>query len=143
MSNNVYKVEGIIFGKPVRTADGKKGTKNEGKTFEFPSIILEIRRTHKGTDYSELPEFELGWGVHIDDFAVRDKVEITFALAGKKISDTFHKTSLKALYIKHSDIQGDDTKDVNGEPKWKKESKDDIFIPPNPYNDDEDGDLPF
>ena len=141
MNNNIFKIEGVIYLKPVRTANGKKGTKNEGKVFEFPSIILEIRRTHKGTDYIELPEFELGRGVHIDDFEVGDKVEITFALAGKKISDTFHKTTAKALYIKHADVQGDDTRDVNGTHEWK--DKKDDFPVTNIYDVDEGDSLPF
>jgi hypothetical protein len=139
MSNNVNKIEGVIYSRPVRTANGKKGTKNEGKVFEFPSIILEVKREHKGVTYVELPEFELGKGVNIDDFAVKDSVEITFALSGKKIGD-WHKTSAKALYIRHLDIEGDDTRDVGRQDEKKRET---VFVPPNPTDDEEFNDLPF
>ena len=138
--NNFYKINGVLYAKPIRTANGKVGTKNEGKIFEFPSIILEVRREYKGTEYIELPEFELGKGVNIEDFDIKDRIEITFSLAGKKISDTFHKTSAKALYIRHMDIQGNDTREVGGEFKKKREE---VFIPPNIDKDEEESDLPF
>lgn len=138
-TNNIYKIQGVIYAKPVRTAEGKKGTKNEGKTFEFPSVILEVRREYKGTQYIELPEFELGKGVGTDEFAIKDSVEITFSCGGKKISDTFHKTTLKALYIRHTDIYGNDSKEVGASFDKK---RDDTFVPPSPF-EEEESDLPF
>jgi len=125
-NNNLYKIEGIIYEKPVRTVVSKKKA-TEGQTFEFPSIILEVKREFNGRTFTDLPEFELGKGVNIDDFAVKDSIEITFAVGGKRIGD-WHKTSLKALYIRHTDIQGDDSLEV-GTPKADKET---VFVAPNP-----------
>jgi len=141
MAQNVFKISGVIYAKPVRVVDGKEGTKNEGKTFEFPSIILEVKREYNGKTYTDLPEFELARGVNIDDFAVSDNIEITFAVGGKKVSETWHKTELRALYIKHNDTQYNDGIEVTPEAGRGKE---DVFVPPNPYdkNDNLD-DLPF
>jgi len=50
--NNFYKINGVVFAKPVRTANGKVGTKNEGKVFEFPSIILEVDENTKEQNIS-------------------------------------------------------------------------------------------
>ena len=136
-NNNLYKIEGIIYEKPVRTVVSKKKA-TEGQTFEFPSIILEVKRVFNDKTYIELPEFELGKGVNIDDFAVKDSIEITFAVGGKRIGD-WHKTSLKALYARHTDIQGDDSLDV-GSPKTERE---DIFVAPDPSQPEEDDALPF
>jgi len=136
MADNIFKTSGIIYAKPVRRADGKKGTKNEGKVFEFPSIILEMKKTYKDKEYTDLPEFELGRGVNIDDFKVGDTIDITFALSGKKISDTFHKTALRALYIKYSELNYGVDVDA------PQEQRENTFTPPNPY-DKEDDDLPF
>jgi hypothetical protein len=143
-TNNFYKINGVIYAKPVRKVEGKKGTKTEGQTFEFSSIILEVKRVYKDKTYTELPEFELGKGVNIDDFAIGDKVDVFFSCGGKKISDTFHKTSLKAAYLKHSDIQGNDTQEVGGKTPREINKKEETFVVPNPYNgNDDESDLPF
>jgi len=163
MADNIFKTSGIIYEKPVRIAFGKKKcekcngtgkiTNNENKEtcpickgkkkiddptkeYKFPSIILEMKKTYKDKEYTDLPEFELGRGVNIDDFKVGDSIDITFALSGKKISDTFHKTALKALYIKHSDLNYGVDVDT------PQEQRENTFTPPNPY-DKEDDDLPF
>jgi hypothetical protein len=135
--NNIHKIEGIIYSRPVRTVPDKKG-KNGGVPYEFPSIILEVKRNSKGIEYITLPEFEMGRGVNIQDFAVGDKVEITFALEGKKIGD-WHKTTAKAIYIRHTDIQGDDSRDVGRQ----ETSRDTTFVPPAPDTEDDSSDLPF
>jgi hypothetical protein len=139
--NNLYSIKGVIYAKPVRTAEGRKGTKTEGQTFTFPSIILEVKRSYNDKEYIELPEFELGKGLNLEDFAVGDRVEITFALGGKKISDTFHKTVAKALYIKHTDIERDDTRAVGAE--FVPPKRESVFVPPNPMDEEEDDQLPF
>jgi hypothetical protein len=138
--NNIFTVQGTIFAKPTKTYLSKK----DSKEYEFKSIILEVKRSFNGKEYIDLPEFQLGYGVIDDGFDVGDFVQISFSLVGKKISDTFHKTELKALYVKHPDIQGNDIKDVAGEPSWKKDKKKDVFMPPDPADDKiEDDDLPF
>jgi hypothetical protein len=145
--NNLYKIEGTIYEKPVRSITATKG-KNIGQTFEFPSVILEVKRSYKGTEYTELPQFELGKGVTITDFAIGDLVEITFALSGKKIGD-WHKTIAKAIYIRHADIQRDDTQTVGGESpsesRMREKAMKETFVAPDPYDDDPEGlsDLPF
>jgi len=130
-----FQIEGTIYAKPSR----KFTSKRDGKEYEFKSIILEVKREHKGKTYIELPEFQLGYGVVDDGFDVGDYVQITFSLAGKKISDDFHKTEVKALYVKHPDLQTEnDTTDVSGENSWKKKKE------PLPVPEEEDfGDLPF
>lgn len=137
-NNNYYKIEGVIYAKPVRTAPDKKG-KNGGVPYEFPSIVLEIKRTYKEKTYTTLPEFELGRGVNTDGFDVGDLVEITFALEGKKIGD-WHKTTAKAIYLRHPDVNYNDSRDVDRQ-ETKRET---VFVPPAPDSDpDDDLGLPF
>jgi hypothetical protein len=146
--NNLYPITGTIYSLPVRTVAGKVGTKTEGQTFEFKSIILEVKREYKGKEYIELPEFELGFGVSIDDYAVGDYVQITFSCSGKAISSTWHKTLLKAIYIKFADsdssertVGGKSAREIRREEKADKE----VFTgAANPLEDEpEDDGLPF
>jgi hypothetical protein len=110
---NFFKIEGTVYAKPSRKITSKK----DGKEYEFKSIILELKREHKGKTYTELPEFQLGYSVDDSGFDIGDSIQVSFSLTGKEISATFHKTELKALYIKHADIDSvDDTRDVGGEP---------------------------
>ena len=141
--NNFYPIEGVVYAKPVRVVEGKKGTKNEGKTFEFASIILEVKREYKDKSYVELPEFELGKGVNLDEYMVGDKVTVFFSLSGKKISDTWHKTIAKANYIKHADMY--DKKEVGGKVPSDYAKREPIFVPPSPMDDEteDDSGLPF
>ena len=137
-NKNIFKIEGVIFAKPSRKVTSQK----DGKEYEFNSIILEIKREYKGTTYIELPEFHLSRGVDDSGFDVNDYVELTFALAGKKVNDTFHKTEARLLYIRHPDIEGNNGRDVGGNVYPKK--KEEVFVAPNPYEkDDDQSDLPF
>ena len=150
VEKNMFKIKGVIFAKPVRVVPDTKN-KNGGKPYEFGSVILEVKRDYKGKVYQELPEFELGFGVGLDDFAVGDFVELTFSMSGKKINEHFHKTVAKAIYIKHGDISNDDTTTVGGESsddrrireKRDKEAQKEVFVAPNPADDPEDDGLPF
>jgi hypothetical protein len=144
--NNLYKMQGVIYAMPVRTAEDKKG-KNGGKPWEFPSVILEVKRTYKDKEFVELPEFDLGYGVSLTEYAIGDLVEITFSLSGKKIGN-WHKTTAKAIYIRHADISSGGVRSVGGdtweERRQKEKAEKDIFTPPNPYEDDDEPcDLPF
>lgn len=112
---NFFKVEGTIYAKPSRKITSKK----DGKEYEFKSIILELKREHKGKTFIDLPEFHLGFGVEDSGFDVGDFVQISFSLAGKEINPTFHKTELKALYISHPALSND-TRDIGGDPFPKK-----------------------
>jgi len=138
-NQNIFKVEGTVFSKPSRTVTSKK----DGKEYEFKSIILELKREHKGKTYIDMPEFHLGVGVLDSGFEVGDYVQLTFSLTGKKISDTWYKTELKALYIKHPDLDGsNDTRDLSGNAVYPKKQTD-VFAAPNIYDNEPDDDLPF
>jgi len=139
-NGNIFKIEGVIYEKPSRTVTSKK----DGKDYELKSLILEIRREYKDKTYTELPEFQLARNVDDSNFAVGDQVEVSFSLSGKRLK-TFHKTEIKALYLKHTDRQYNDTKAVGFDPKTANK-KEEVFVAPNPYddNDDETNDpLPF
>ena len=170
-TNNQYEIEGIIYEKNTRVAFGKKKCpvcngsgelaggeckecKGKGKVddtdkrYEFNSLILEVSRQYKDSQWKELPEFDLGKGVGLVDFNVGSKVVITFSLSGKRISPSWHKTSIRAHYIRHADINANDTREVGGKTpsEYSKErAKDEETFNPVAVEDDDDdgGDLPF
>ena len=137
MNNNIFQIQGVIYSKPSRLVKSKK----DDKEYEFKSIILEVKREYKDKTYTELPEFQLGFGVSDEGFEVRDNVQISFSLSGKLIGD-WHKTQVKALYIKHTDIQGNDTRELGFDPK-KKVKAEEVFVSPDPAEDFESDNLPF
>jgi hypothetical protein len=139
--NNLYPITGVIYDKPVRKVIAKKGP-NAGKEVEIPSIVLEVRGNGNGIDYVELVEFSIGnRSIPLDDFYIKDPVEITFALAGIK-GNVGYFTKAKAIYIKHTDIQGNDTRDLRAEKPGKK--KEEVFVGAVPnVESDNDDDLPF
>ena len=97
--NNFYKITGIVYDKPVRTVVSKK-KQTAGQSFDFPSLVLEVKAEFKGKTYSDLIEFEpAGRNVAFDGFEVNDKVEIVFALGGKRrpIPETAPKRSASAI----------------------------------------------
>jgi len=138
-NGNIFKIEGVIYEKPSRTVKSKK----DDKEYEFKSIILEVRREYKDKTYIELPEFQLARNVDDSNFAVGDQVEVSFSLSGKKLK-TFHKTQVKALYLRHPDRQYNDTKAVGFDPKTANK-KEEVFVAPDPYEKDEidESNLPF
>ena len=143
-SNNFYKITGVIYAKPTKTV---QGVKDPSKSYDFSSIILEVKRDYKEKTYTELPEFELGKGVSLVDFEIGDKVEISFALAGKKVTETFHKTTAKAIYIKHADIQTNDLREIGGkspqEIRREEKAEKELFTGDTGDDKDELSDLPF
>lgn len=143
---NMYPITGVIYDKKVREVPDTKN-KNNGEPYRFHSLILEVKRVHKEKTYITFPEFEAGYGVSFDDWDIGDKVVITFSLDGKKIGD-WHKTAVKAHYIKHADIVGSTDKDVSGlSPKQrlaKEKAEKDVFVGAEPLGDEDDvSDLPF
>lgn len=138
-NENIFKVDGVIFDKPIRKIVSKK----DGKEYEFKSIILELKREYKDKTYTELPEFQLGWGVDDSGFEIGDKIQVSFSLGGKRLKE-FHKTELKALYLRHPDLQYNDTKEVGFDP-LKREQKElaKTFVAPDPAEDIDESDLPF
>jgi hypothetical protein len=139
--NNIFTIQGIIYSKPSRLVKSKK----DDKEYEFKSIILELKREYNGKTYIDLPEFQLGFGVTDSGFEVGDFVQITFSLVGKKVSSDWHKTELKALYIKHPDLQVNDERVVAGvDLATHKKNEDKVFVLPDPADDDlSDDGLPF
>jgi hypothetical protein len=90
----------------------------------------------------ELVEFHIGnRSIPLDEFCIKDPVEITFALAGiKGINGYF--TKAKAIYIKHTDVNYNDTTDLRAEKPGKK--KEEVFVGAVPPDDDPDeSGLPF
>jgi hypothetical protein len=141
--NNLYPITGIVYDKPVKKVLAKKGP-NAGKEVEIPSIVLEIRGNGNGIDYVELVEFSIGnRSIPLEDFCIKDPVEIVFALAGIKGTKGYF-TKAKAIYIKHTDVSYNDTTDLRAEKPGKKEKE--VFVgavPPNPSDDPDESDLPF
>lgn len=141
MQNNLSDIEGVIFSKPTREFTYKKGPK-KGEKGESRYIILEIRGTGNGKDYIDFHKFEVvNPSVPLDDFQVKDRVVITYSLGGFEWQgDIINKT--KAVYIKHADIQGNDTRDLRAQ-----RPKQETFTGAVPGADEEEEDnndnLPF
>lgn len=143
---NQFKITGTLYSKDTRVIPNKK--KPLDPPWEFRSIKLEIKRTYLKADsngieqphtITELPEFHLNNGVGFDDFEVKDLLDVTFSLVGKKISDTWHKTELKAIHMKFADI--------DGQPQSPRKPQDRVFVAPEPTREDspqnDESDLPF
>ena len=148
--NNFYPIDGVVYAKPDYKRNGKKGTKNEGKVFEFHTIVLEVKREYKETVKTELIEFELGNGANVEEFSVTDKITVWFSLAGQYLkwkdkegeNKEGYINKIKAAYIKHSDMF--DKKEVGGKVPSDFAKRETIFVPPSPMDDDApEDDLPF
>jgi hypothetical protein len=139
--NNLTDIEGVIYAKPVKKVIPKKGP-NKGQEIEIPSLVLEIRGNGNGKDYVDFHEFSIGnRSIPMDDFAVGDRVLITFALGGIKWGEGFINRT-KAIYIKHSDVDYNDTTDLRAQKPAK--VKEEVFTGAVPGEEDEEGDqLPF
>jgi hypothetical protein len=134
-NKNYYKVDGVVYAKPVQSGTSKK----TGKPYSIPSIILEIKTRYKDKEYTTLPEFMLGNGVSVEGYEIGDMVTVSFALDGKKIGD-WHKTSARATYIKFADLDADRNTHTG------KVKVDEVFQPPLPMEEKEEepeDDLPF
>lgn len=137
--NNLREIEGVIFAKPTREFTYKKGPK-KGEKGESRYIVLEIRGTGNGKDYIDFHKFEVtNPSVSLDDFYIKDPVVITYSLGGFEWQgDVINKT--KAVYIKHANINGNDTRDLRAQRPKREES----FTGAVPGADkDDDDDLPF
>lgn len=140
--NNLPDVEGVIYDKPIKKVIAKKGD-NKGKEVEIPSIVLEIRGNGNGKEYVELVEFNIGnRSIPLDDYAVNDKVIITYALAGIKWKDGYIN-KIKAIYIKHADVDYNDTRDLRAQKPAK--VQDTVFTGATPDDEDDSNNdsLPF
>ena len=142
--NQLHSIEGVIFAIPQRTQTGKK---DPSKTYIFTSVILEVDTGYLPKP-KELPEFHIRKrDFSIDNFAVGDPVEITFAMTGGELptkdGGKWHKTEAVLVSIKHLERDYNDTKTVDysyRKPKQEEVVMPDIF----PAEDkDNENDLPF
>lgn len=101
MADTTFTTEGTIFDKNTRTVQGRK---DPSQTYNFSSFKLEMKSRYNDKEFTEIPEFQCGKGVNIDDYEIGDYISVRFVLKGKKISDTFYKTELSAIYLKHADL---------------------------------------
>ena len=128
-----YKKTGIIFYKGV-----KEGKTKQGKDYRIENFVLEIKNNQDSA--SNLWEFKMGWGVNLNGFDVKDKVEVLFYIKGRQWEGRYYH-DLYATSIRHPDIQGNDSRSLEGEPIWKK--KEEVFVSPDPAEDFESDNLPF
>jgi len=145
--NNYFPITGVIFEKLTRHVVGKAGTKNEGKEWDFKSIVLEIKyKDVNGNDKPTLIEVDFGTADIEHGFDVGDTVQIELQLIGRdpeKEGRIFNKC--KAFYIRHPDLQINDTRNVAGESVYDKKRKEKALkeIPVVEDKDEEEDDLPF
>ena len=136
MNNNIFKIEGVIYSKPVRTVESKTG----GEPWEYKSIVMEVKGD-KGK--SDLLEFRLGFGANDNGFDVGQKIVMHFGIGGREWNGQYY-TTLYARKAEHPDIQGDDTRDLNGEPPWASKKKSPPVIAPElPMESTDDEEAPF
>lgn len=143
---NYFSIDGTLYAKNTRTVTGKK---DPSQTYEFKSIILEVKnikkvKTNDGKfiekTFSELPEFDLGYGVDDSQYEVGDAITVKFSVEGREYKGGDGQkrimTKLKAVFLKFTDING----------KPAKAQEEDVFAPPDPtISDDMEGldNLPF
>jgi hypothetical protein len=145
---NTFDITGTLYAKDNKIVPNTKDTTKP--PWEFRSIILEMKTYSGEKVYTDLPQFQLGNGVGYDEFEIGDFINVRFSLSGKKISDTWHKTELRATFIKHADLQSNDIKSkiaMNTETNRKPVKVDDHIPVPEEreIGDTDDGlnDLPF
>jgi hypothetical protein len=142
MAESTFIAEGTLYDKNTRTVPGRK---DPTQTYNFSSFKLEMKSFYNDKTYVDIPEFQCGKGVNIDDYSIGDLISVRFVLKGKKVSDTWHKTELSAIYVKHADMSSSKDNKPKGEilardiPPPKREE---VFVPPDP-NDENPDDLPF
>ena len=142
MSNDTNKfpeVKGIIHSKPVKKDVLIKNGPNKGKTCDIPSLVLEVK--YNGSDRSNLTCFNIARGVALGDFEIGDTVLITYVPESIPWKDDYI-TKTKAIYIKHADVEYNDTRDLR--PQRPVKEKETVFVAPNPNAEpEEESDLPF
>lgn len=134
-NKNYFRVDGVVFAKPV-----KEGISKKGEPYSIPSLILEIKSIYKDKIYSTTPEFILGKGVGVDDYAIGDMVTVTFALEGKTRKyngKEWIDTHPRAIYVKHADL------DANRDTHQGNVPVDNTFVAPEPGAEEDFSDLPF
>lgn len=134
-TNNYPALRGIIHSLPVKKVIGKKG-EYKGKELEISSIILEF--TYKNAHKSQLIAFQIARNISLAGFGVGDTVIITYVVESIEWKDDFI-TKAKAIYIKHADVDYNDTRDL----RPQRPKKEEVFVAPSPNDEQEESDLPF
>ncbi len=136
--NNLNEIKGVIFAKPTKDFTYKKGPR-KGQQGISRFVVLEIRGNGNGKEYIEFHKFKVvNPSVPLDDFDKLDSVVITYALGGSQWKDDFINET-KAVYIKHADVNYNDTRDL----RPQRPKKEEVFVTPSPNDDTEDDQLPF
>ena len=136
--NNLKDVKGVVFAKPTKEFTYKKGP-NKGQKGISQFIVLEIRGNGNGKDFVEFHKFKIrNPKVSLEDFAIKDPVIITYALGGSEWNGDFINET-KAIYIKHADVDYNDTTDLRAQRPAKEKEVFTGVIP----EEEEESDLPF
>ena len=151
-NRNYFKVDGVLFSKHTRTVQGKKDPTQQ---YQFRSFVLEIKSQYtykdkqsgveKMGERSELVEFDVGKGVDIDSFSVKDVITVSFRLTGKQYDGKnggkviFSKNS--AYAVNYADLDAKRSNHTGNVPITPQ--KETVFIVPDPADDAPDDDLPF
>lgn len=135
--DNAYPaLRGIIHSLPIKKVMGKRG-ENKGKEIEIPSIVLEF--TYRNAQKSQLVAFQIARNISISDFGVGDSVIITYVIESIKWKDDYITRS-RAIYMKHADVDYNDTRDL----RPQRPKKEEVFVAPSPNDEPEENDnLPF
>lgn len=136
-TNKFPEVKGIIHSKPVKKVIGKKGEWKD-KELEIPSIVLEVK--YNGSTRTNLTCFNVARGVALGDFEIGDSVLLTFVTESTPWKGDYI-TKTKAIYIKHADVEYNDTRDLR--PQRPVKERETVFVAPDPNADDSESDLPF
>jgi hypothetical protein len=143
---NIFDINGTLYSKNTKSVDKKD---KPGEKWEFKSIILEIKTQSGSKTFTDLPEFQLANNVDHEGFDIGDFINVRFSITGKKINPNWHKSELRATYIKHADLQTktpEENSFLNTETNRKPLKIDSPIAPPVPEElDGEDNfnDLPF
>ena len=162
MIENVHTIKGTLFEKVTRKVPNKKNPTEPD--WEFLSIRVETKILIQGRSITTIPELHLDRGVGFDEFTEGDQIEVEYYVFGKKISDTWYKTELKAVHIKkiaETGKQGtmfnkksnDNKIDVSSTSDVSELNATPVFTVPDPLKtitkpnkedkEEEDDDLPF
>jgi hypothetical protein len=160
MIENSFNIKGTLYAKDTRIVPNTK--KPTEPPYEFRSIKLEIKSSYttknKTTEVEEyhtkstIPEFQLNKGINLDEFSIGDFIDVRFSIEGKKINENWHKTELKASYIKFADMDNKTDRLSGGKVSVSAMSnssdlniRETVFVAPDPNeeNDPDFENLPF
>jgi len=136
---NLITLEGTLFSKESREVPNKKEPENP---YVFLSIKLETKVQVSGNNRTLIPEIHLDRGVGFDEFSVNDPIKVDCYASGKKISDIWYKTELRAVKISFADLDASGRRPKSTGATNTKET-DDFPISKIDVSDETEYDLPF